>query len=59
MHDPRKIDALIGQLRRLKEALAEARHQPDREYENRLDEDFDNLLHDIEDAGGTIPDDLI
>jgi hypothetical protein len=56
---PTRIDALIGQLYRLKEELAEARYQPDREYENRLDERFENLLHDSKDAGGTVPDALI
>ena len=43
----------------LKEALAEARYQPYPEYENRLDEDFEKLCLEIEEAGGTIPDVLI
>ena len=59
MNETAGIDVLIRQLVQLKEALAEARYQPDPEYENELDECFENLCQEIEDLGGVIPDDLI
>ena len=59
MNETAGIDVLIRQLVQLKEALAEARHQPDPEYENGLDERFENLCQEIEDAGGVVPDELI
>jgi hypothetical protein len=39
--------------------LADARYQPDPEYENELDERFENLCREIEEAGGAIPDERI
>ena len=53
------IAALIHRLYSLKEALAEARYQPDPEYENRLDEAANDLRLEIEEAGGVITDELL
>ena len=54
-----RIAALIRRLYPLKEALAGARYQPDPECEKELDERFENLCREIEEAGGAIPNELI